>query len=107
MKDVIGEEEGLQGMLSDVFDASTISVMTFNKSGDKFKTGSYDRTCKVWDTMTGEETEMTDIPEGTRERNVTVFKRSSTTIVPNKEINKEDNYEEMVRKVDNLRGLCS
>merc|ERR1711957_690872 len=27
----------------------------FNKSGDKFITGSYDRTCKVWDTMTGEE----------------------------------------------------
>lgn len=27
----------------------------FNKSGDKFITGSYDRTCKVWDTETGEE----------------------------------------------------
>ena len=27
----------------------------FNKSGDKFITGSYDRTCKVWDTMTGDE----------------------------------------------------
>jgi len=27
----------------------------FNKNGDKFITGSYDRTCKVWDTMTGEE----------------------------------------------------
>jgi len=27
----------------------------FNKSGDKFITGSYDRTCKVWDTFTGEE----------------------------------------------------
>eukprot|EP00997_Jenningsia_sp_PLL12_P009768 NODE_679_length_1516_cov_126.623040_g559_i0.p1 GENE.NODE_679_length_1516_cov_126.623040_g559_i0~~NODE_679_length_1516_cov_126.623040_g559_i0.p1 ORF type:complete len:279 (-),score=31.85 NODE_679_length_1516_cov_126.623040_g559_i0:615-1451(-) len=27
----------------------------FNKSGDKFITGSYDRTCKVWDTMTGNE----------------------------------------------------
>jgi dynein assembly factor with WDR repeat domains 1 len=27
----------------------------FNKSGDKFITGSYDRTCKVWDTKTGEE----------------------------------------------------
>mmetsp|Transcript_33077 Transcript_33077/g.54110 ORF Transcript_33077/g.54110 Transcript_33077/m.54110 type:complete len:95 (+) Transcript_33077:108-392(+) len=24
----------------------------FNKSGDKFITGSYDRSCKVWDTMT-------------------------------------------------------
>ena len=24
----------------------------FNKSGEKFITGSYDRTCKVWDTMT-------------------------------------------------------
>lgn len=22
----------------------------FNKSGDKFITGSYDRTCKIWDT---------------------------------------------------------
>merc|ERR1712216_307106 len=27
----------------------------FNKSGDRFITGSYDRTCKVWDTNTGEE----------------------------------------------------
>lgn len=27
----------------------------FNKMGDKFITGSYDRTCKVWDTNTGEE----------------------------------------------------
>lgn len=27
----------------------------FNKSGDKFITGSYDRTCKVWNTETGEE----------------------------------------------------
>lgn len=27
----------------------------FNKAGDKFITGSYDRTCKVWDTVTGEE----------------------------------------------------
>lgn len=27
----------------------------FNKAGDKFITGSYDRTCKVWDTLTGSE----------------------------------------------------
>eukprot|EP00694_Reclinomonas_americana_P004625 EC792621.1.p2 GENE.EC792621.1~~EC792621.1.p2 ORF type:complete len:149 (+),score=43.95 EC792621.1:136-582(+) len=27
----------------------------FNKMGDRFITGSYDRTCRVWDTMTGEE----------------------------------------------------
>ena len=27
----------------------------FNKSGDRFITGSYDRTCKVWNTFTGEE----------------------------------------------------
>ena len=27
----------------------------FNKSGDKFITGSYDRTCKVWNTATGDE----------------------------------------------------
>ena len=27
----------------------------FNKSGDRFITGSYDRTCKVWNTVTGEE----------------------------------------------------
>lgn len=26
----------------------------FNKNGSKFITGSYDRTCKVWDTVTGE-----------------------------------------------------
>jgi dynein assembly factor with WDR repeat domains 1 len=25
----------------------------FNKNGSKFITGSYDRTCKVWDTNTG------------------------------------------------------
>ena len=27
----------------------------FNKAGDKFITGSYDRTCKVWDTESGSE----------------------------------------------------
>ncbi|KAF4703039.1 Dynein assembly factor with WDR repeat domains 1, partial [Perkinsus olseni] len=27
----------------------------FNKSGSKFITGSYDRTCRIWDTMTGDE----------------------------------------------------
>ena len=27
----------------------------FNKSGDKFITGSYDRTCKVWERTTGDE----------------------------------------------------
>lgn len=27
----------------------------FNKNGDKFITGSYDRTCKIWDTNYGEE----------------------------------------------------
>jgi len=27
----------------------------FNKNGDKFITGSYDRTCKIWDTNLGEE----------------------------------------------------
>lgn len=27
----------------------------FNKAGDKFITGSYDRTCKVWNTLTGTE----------------------------------------------------
>ena len=27
----------------------------FNKGGDRFITGSYDRTCKVWDTFTGAE----------------------------------------------------
>lgn len=36
---------------------------SFNKSGDKFITGSYDRTCKVWDTSTG--TEITSL-EGHR-----------------------------------------
>lgn len=27
----------------------------FNKSGDRFITGSYDQTCKVWDTHSGEQ----------------------------------------------------
>jgi dynein assembly factor with WDR repeat domains 1 len=27
----------------------------FNKSGDRFITGSYDQTCKVWNTFTGEQ----------------------------------------------------
>jgi dynein assembly factor with WDR repeat domains 1 len=27
----------------------------FNKNGDRFITGSYDRTCKIWDTAAGEE----------------------------------------------------
>ena len=32
----------------------------FNKAGDRFITGSYDRTCKVWDTNTGEELQSLD-----------------------------------------------
>lgn len=35
----------------------------FNKAGDKFITGSYDRTCKIWDTVTGEE--LLDLAEHT------------------------------------------
>lgn len=27
----------------------------FNKSGDRFITGSYDQTCKVWDTFSGDQ----------------------------------------------------
>ena len=27
----------------------------FNKSGDRFITGSYDRLCKIWDSQTGNE----------------------------------------------------
>ena len=27
----------------------------FNKAGDMFITGSYDRSCKLWQTVTGEE----------------------------------------------------
>jgi dynein assembly factor with WDR repeat domains 1 len=32
-----------------------LTNVAFNKSGDRFITGSYDRTCKVWDTKTGTE----------------------------------------------------
>jgi WD40 repeat protein len=31
----------------------SLTNCAFNKSGDKFITGSYDQTCKVWDTQTG------------------------------------------------------
>ena len=33
-----------------------LTYCAFNKNGDAFVTGSYDRTCKVWDTASGEET---------------------------------------------------
>ncbi|XP_069753331.1 dynein assembly factor with WD repeat domains 1 isoform X3 [Narcine bancroftii] len=32
-----------------------LTNVAFNKSGSRFITGSYDRTCKVWDTISGEE----------------------------------------------------
>lgn len=32
-----------------------LTNVAFNKSGSNFITGSYDRTCKVWDTASGEE----------------------------------------------------
>ena len=32
-----------------------LTNVAFNKSGSSFITGSYDRTCKVWDTASGEE----------------------------------------------------
>lgn len=33
--------------------AMPLTNCIFNKAGDKFLTGSYDRTCRVWDTTTG------------------------------------------------------
>ena len=36
----------------------------FNKSGDRFITGSYDRTCKVWETSTGSLVTTLEGPEG-------------------------------------------
>ncbi|KAL4648508.1 dynein assembly factor with WDR repeat domains 1 isoform X1 [Arapaima gigas] len=32
-----------------------LTNVAFNKSGTRFITGSYDRTCKIWDTISGEE----------------------------------------------------
>jgi dynein assembly factor with WDR repeat domains 1 len=32
-----------------------LTNVAFNKSGSRFITGSYDRTCKLWDTPSGEE----------------------------------------------------
>ena len=32
-----------------------LTNVAFNKSGSTFITGSYDRTCKVWDTASGKE----------------------------------------------------
>lgn len=32
-----------------------LTNVAFNKSGSSFITGSYDRTCKIWDTLSGEE----------------------------------------------------
>ncbi|KAF5907861.1 dynein assembly factor with WDR repeat domains 1 [Clarias magur] len=32
-----------------------LTNVAFNKSGSSFITGSYDRTCKIWDTVSGEE----------------------------------------------------
>jgi dynein assembly factor with WDR repeat domains 1 len=48
----------LRGCHADLFKVLRAHILpltncAFNKGGDRFITGSYDRTCKVWDTATG------------------------------------------------------
>ena len=37
-----------------------ITNIAFNKTASKFATGSYDRTCKIWSTETGQEVHTLD-----------------------------------------------
>lgn len=56
-KQVEGGDGGRDFYLFKVLRAHILPLTNcaFNKSGDRFITGSYDRTCKVWDTATGNE----------------------------------------------------
>jgi hypothetical protein len=51
------ENEGREYGLFKVLRAHILPLTNcaFNKGGDRFITGSYDRTCKVWDTASGKE----------------------------------------------------
>jgi dynein assembly factor with WDR repeat domains 1 len=53
----IGSNETSEFFLFKILRAHILPLTNcaFNKSGDKFITGSYDRSCKVWNTLTGDE----------------------------------------------------
>jgi dynein assembly factor with WDR repeat domains 1 len=52
-----GENDGKEYGLFKVLRAHILPLTNcaFNKGGDRFITGSYDRTCKVWESSTGKE----------------------------------------------------
>jgi WD40 repeat protein len=56
-KMVENEKQGTFKVLKFIHKAHILPLTNcaFNKAGDRFITGSYDRTCKVWDTATGDE----------------------------------------------------
>ncbi|XP_010163052.1 dynein assembly factor with WDR repeat domains 1-like, partial [Antrostomus carolinensis] len=57
LQEKLGEKEDHKFYLFKVLKAHVLPLtnVAFNKSGSRFITGSYDRTCKVWDTTSGEE----------------------------------------------------
>uniref|UniRef100_A0A8V0ZUQ5 Dynein assembly factor with WD repeat domains 1 n=1 Tax=Gallus gallus TaxID=9031 RepID=A0A8V0ZUQ5_CHICK len=57
LQEKLGEKEDHKFYLFKVLRAHILPLtnVAFNKSGSCFITGSYDRTCKVWDTASGEE----------------------------------------------------
>ena len=57
LKDKIADDDDQGFYLFKILRAHILPLTNcaFNKSGDKFITGSYDRVCKMWSTETGEE----------------------------------------------------
>ncbi|XP_072266205.1 dynein assembly factor with WD repeat domains 1 [Pyxicephalus adspersus] len=57
LQEKIGQQDHHKFYLFKVLRAHILPLtnVAFNKSGSSFITGSYDRTCKVWDTASGEE----------------------------------------------------
>ncbi|XP_051512781.1 dynein assembly factor with WDR repeat domains 1-like [Myxocyprinus asiaticus] len=57
LQDKISQKEDRKFYLFKALQAHSLPLtnVAFNKSGSSFITGSYDRSCKIWDTASGEE----------------------------------------------------
>ncbi|KAG2462271.1 DAW1 factor, partial [Polypterus senegalus] len=60
LQEKLGQQDDHRFFLFKVLRAHILPLtnVAFNKSGSSFITGSYDRTCKIWDTASGEELHM-------------------------------------------------
>ncbi|XP_055752025.1 dynein assembly factor with WDR repeat domains 1 isoform X3 [Salvelinus fontinalis] len=57
LQEKLGQQDNRRFYLFKALQAHILPLtnVAFNKSGSRFITGSYDRTCKIWDTASGEE----------------------------------------------------